>query len=371
MVNSVLSTIDTELDEDFYESREGFSGRLFNFMRGLSLSLRELGVDFEVYRPSSILRGTEKRKLEERIADSDIVFHNKPAMIEVPNPRLWLVDTIDGVINDSYREKSHLFVSRDKYQMSKAMESAGVPIPATMTVEEYLDSTERLLPVVLKERNGTLGKGVYYIDRPGLVERFFKEGTYSKTPGRAPSRRRYFVQQFIHMPGLPFNHYRVFTVGGEILGCALTARRATKESADATRESKSLDEIFYRLRTYPIATNAAPGGGREIPVSHQSRIIAYREVLEAHGIDPENVAIPEPLKQHAQLVGRELRKYGFLYAGQDWIRDEQGFFYFLEANPFPNLWTFNALYFNGKGSRRDYTALAISKIAEAVQRCSP
>lgn len=372
MVDSVLSTIDTELDEDFYGSREGFSRRLFNFMRDLSSSLNELGVSFEVYRPSSILRRTERRKLEERIADSDIVFHYKPIMGEVPNQRPWLIDTIDSIIINGFRGKSHTFGGRDKYKMSINMEAAGVPIPRTMTVEEYLDS-ERELPVVLKERRGTLGKGVYYIDRPGLVERFFEEGTYSETPGRTTRQRMYLVQQFIHAPGEFFNHYRVFTVGGEILGCALNVLGAIKELEDRARESQTSDEIFYNLRSYPIASNVARGGV-QIPVSRQpeSRIFGvYANVLEAHGVDPENVTIPEPLKQQAQFVGGELKKRGFIFSGQDWIKGEDGKFYFLEANPFPGLNIFNALFFDGHGRRADYTALAISKIAESIQRYSP
>lgn len=366
MANSVLSTIDTELDKGFYESRDGFYRRLFYFMRSLSVRLEGVGVSFEVYRPSSILERTEKRKLEERIADSDIIFHNKSAMVQVPRQRLWLIDTIDSVITQEHRVKSHTFKSRDKYRMSKAMESVGIPIPRTMTVREYLDS-ERELPVVLKKRNGTLGKGVYYIDRPSLVERFFQEERYSKTPGRTPSSRRYLVQQFIRAPGGFFNHYRVFTVDGEILACTLNFRSTTKESADAAREAKTLDSIFYDLRSYPLATNS----GREIPVSHQPTYKisgTKRGILEAHGIDPDNVVIPEPLRQYAQFAGKELRKHGYVYAGQDWIRDEEGNFYFMEANPFPDLEIFNTLFLNGKGKRADYRSLAASKIAEAIAK---
>ena len=293
--------------------------------------------------------------------------------MEVPLQRLRLADTIDGVINNSYMGKSHVFGSRDKYQISKAMESAGIPIPTTMTVEEYLDSAERLLPAVLKERNGTLGKGVYYIDRPDLIERFFVEETYSRTPGKTPRKRKYLVQQFIHAPGGFFNHYRVFTVGGEILGCVLNVRMAVKESEDAARETRSFEDIFHDLGSYPLASNVARGG-RQIPVSHQpeSEIsMFYANILEAHGIDPKIVAIPQPLKELAQLSGRELRKHGFAYTGQDWIMDKQGNYYFLEANPAPSFEIFNTLFFDGKGRRADYRALAIRKIVAAIRRLSP
>ncbi|MEK6868895.1 MAG: hypothetical protein AABX74_01585 [Nanoarchaeota archaeon] len=369
MVNSVLSTIDTELDEEFYVSRGGFSRRLFNFMRDLSLRLNELGVSFEVYRPSSTERETEREKLEERIAGSDIIFHSKGAMLEVPVPEpRFDVNFVDEIIRH-HIQKSHTFEARDKYQMSKAMEAAGVPIPKTMTIEEYLDS-KRELPVVLKERRSTLGKGVYFINRDGLVERFFKEDKYSKTPGRTPRKKRYFVQQFIHTPGLFLSHYRIFTVGEEILGCVLSYTPVYKKALDEASKNKTIDELFYTLRLRSIATN----DGIEIPLSHQptSEVSTARSsVLRHRGIDPENVAIPQPLRELAQLAGRELRKCGFAYAGQDYVREGQSRFYFLEVNTFPNLDTFNTLFFDGKGSPADYRALAIGKIAEAIARYNP
>ena len=93
--------------------------------------------------------------------------------------------------------------------------------------------------------------------------------------------------------------------------------------------------------------------------------------MKDHGINPDTRGIPEPLENHARAVGRELAKYGIVIAGQDWIQDKEGNFYFLEPNPDPGWNIFRTLFFGGKNTQGEYLDFAANKIADALSRYTP
>lgn len=353
MVNSVLTTIDINGD---YRDTSSFENRLLAFMRELTAKLGEHGVAVETYKPSSFRTKSERIKLHARMELSDIIIHNRRLMEEIHPFEFHLIEGIDDAIQKEYAHRSHTFF-KDKYDQPRSMNAAGVPIPKTMEVEEYLD-TARELPVVVKHRNGTLGKEVFYLDMPDQIDAFFK------------LRRKevYVTQAFIETPSDRFTTYRIFTVGDEILCAVLTVSKTRKSKWERQADG-----------FYPIQSNVGRGGF-QIPISYQNNEAPLwfycnmltdtkLSILQDHGIVPLNVGLPDRLDALARLVGRELSKYGMLlFAGQDWIQDPQGNIYFLEANPLPGFKIFNNVFFNGESKKETYEPFAIDKIAGALHR---
>lgn len=354
MVDSVLTTIDIDGD---YRGTSSFENRLLAFMRELTAKLEEHGVAVETYKPSSFRTRSEKRKLDAKMELSDIVIHHKGLMEKIhPTEFPHLVRGIDDAILHEYAQRSHTFI-KDKYEQSMQMKTAGAPIPETMEATEYADS-ERELPVVLKRKTGTLGRNVFYLDSPDQFDEFFS---------KRRRKERYMVQKFIETPSDRFTTYRIFTVGDEILCAALTVSKTGKS------EWERQDNGFYSIQSN------VGRGGFQIPVSYQDDELPLgfydamlteteSSILQDQGIVLPNVRLPDSLDTLARLVGRELTKYGMVFAGQDWIQDPQGNIYFLEANPLPGLKIFNSVFLGGNVSKEFYESFAINKIAGALQR---
>ncbi len=420
MVNSVLSTFDDSLTRNprtrLYRTLVGhlpqlpglgkLSERPVPRWKSLFTILSEGGVEVEIYRPSGKNLEDELSLLEEKLQSADLIFHNYGLMRRNPSVSQDLASRVSSLILEKYQPKSHL-LTQDKFYIAKRMEEAGIPIPETMEVQEYLEKGIEDKPVVLKHRRSSLGRGVFYLDRsqieilfgdeltpemralvlaylpnPTFLERGVNTVRYIIPNGSWKKRmsqhirsviqpENYFVQEFIETPSDSFTSYRIFTVGGEILGCVINASGQTKADAMAgngwTREF--YQSLASAVNTHPIVSNYSAGGIQiEVFPRYYGRLNERnQQVLRDHGIDPDARDIPKPLKELAQLVGRELTKYGVVIAGQDWLQDTKGNFYFLEANPSPGLNIFRTLFFGGSTEGR-YLQFAANKIAGALQR---
>ena len=411
MVNSVLSTFDAELDNRSWQSwlkeqlyrlpgfpkptHSAFLSR-FGF---LLPALNEVGVEVRTYKPSGKDLEGELKHLEEEIQSADIVIHNHSLMRRSSSREL--ASRTDSLIREKYLHKAHTTTGCDKTYIARRMEEAGIPIPMTMEVTDYLAQSDGNERVVLKAKELSLGELVLYLDRE-QVKRFFDEATCRGRgvhPKDMPKPEWFFVQEFIEAPGDRFTSYRIFTVGDEILGGVINASGQTKsEIINRTRWSdkryQGLIGLFrlHRSRlfthyqhpadlfgTYPIVSNVAADGvqipvfpflpfrGRPTPLQKQT--------LEEHLIDVDKLGKGWPssgpaslLYDRATRVGRLLTNYGMIIAGQDWIQDKKGDIYFLEANPVPGLGIFNRLYFGGMAKREVYTQGANSLIAAALMR---
>ena len=411
MVNSVLSIFDVELD-----GRSGLSwlkGQLFRVpgvpkpARSVFLSrfgfllpkLNEVGVEVRTYRPSGREFEEELKYLDGMIQAVDLVIYDYTLMRRSSSREF--TSATRSLIRDRYLSKAHRTGRLNKAHIARRMEEAGIPIPRTMEVEEYLEKGSSN-PVVLKPKGESLGRGVFYLTRE-QVEQFFdpkRLRRYGLNPEEiANFPKACLIQEFIETPGDRFTHYRVFTVGGEILGCVISASRQTKEETVNrvmwnAKEYQGILGIFRLVRnrrfrnyqfpaeslgTYPIISNVA-GGGIQIPVYPFFPFAGtptplQRQVLENHHINVDELGLLWPssgpasiLYDRATLASRLLTKHGVIIAGQDWIQDKGGNVYFLEANPLPGLGIFNRLYFAGRAKSEVYTQRANSLIATSLKR---
>lgn len=425
MVNSVLSTFDDSLTRDpwarLYRTLVGhlpqlpglgkLSERHVPRWKCLFEILSEEGVRVEIYSPAGSRPfgrdlENELSLLEEKLQSADLIFHDYGLMRRNPSVSRDLASRVGRLIREKYQHKAHT-LRQDKCYIAKRMEEAGIPIPETMEVQEYLEKGVEDKPVVLKHKRSSLGKGVFYLDR-SQIERFLSDeltpemealvSAYLPHPTslerlvntwniiankswRESIRRRiysvlepknYFVQEFIETPSDSFTSYRILTVGGEILGCVINASGQTK--ADAMAGNGWPKEFYQSLasavNTYPIVSNYSAGGVQIelFPRYHLRLNERNQQILRDHGIDPDARDIPKPLKELAQLVGRELTKYGMVIAGQDWLQDTKGNFYFLEGNPSPGLNIFRTLFFGGRNTEGRYLQFAANQIAGALHR---
>lgn len=432
MVESVLSTFDdsltrnpwTRLYRTLVEHLPQLPGlgklseRPVPRWKSLFEILSEGGVKVEVYSPPGSRpfgRNVEHELslLEEKLQSADLIFHNYGIMRRNPSVSRDLASRVSRLIDEKYQHKSHL-LGQDKLYIAERMEEAGIPIPQTMEVEDYLREGMGSNPVVVKQKKSSLGRGVLYLDRSqtemlfspnltpemvALVHVYLGNTTFlgrlvntimytphiMHIPGNealGKRRRRqilslinpknYFVQEFIETPSDRFTSYRILTVGGEILGCVINASGQTKENAMA---GKGWPKEFYQslasaVSTHPIVSNYSAGGVQIEVYPRYYCILNERnqQILRDHGIDPDARDIPKPLKELAQLAGRELTKYGMVIAGQDWLQDSKGNFYFLEGNPSPGLNIFRTLFFGGGNTHGEYLQFAANQIAGALHR---
>jgi hypothetical protein len=289
-----------------------------------------------------------------------------------------LASRVDGLIRRRYLHKSHISLPEDygldKLTWARRMQKAGIPIPKTMKVEEYLAT--RNVPAVLKARSFYQGKRVLYLEKD-QIERFFDKSTWQGrvSAKNMPQPGQYFVQEFIETPSDRFTSYRVVTVGDVIVGCVLTVSGQTKSVIMSEVEAKDLYQKLARMfNAYPIVSNVA-AGGIQIPVSHDSRKLEdwEKQVLRYHNIDPDTLGIPEPLKNFATSAGRVAAKHGLLISGQDWLQDRSGNLYFVEVNEYPPLGfgIFNTLFLGGKGTNTQIQQVAEHQIANGLRSYTP
>jgi len=182
MVKSILSTFDDGIGENsrirLYRSLVGtlsnlpglsrFSGRDLSRWERLFTALSGMGIEIETYQPSGRDLEHELEILEEKFQSTDLIFHSEWLMKRDPSVSDELAERVNQLLNERYRHKSHL-TSPDKFYIAKKMEEAGIPIPETMEVAEYL--AERSDPVVIKYKHGIQGQIVLKLDKEQIESR--------------------------------------------------------------------------------------------------------------------------------------------------------------------------------------------------------
>ena len=325
--------------------------------------------------------------LDEKLGKADMVFHVTPRIAFEKEDSIWKTDyqkSIEDLVISKFLGKSH-FSSNDvnfftKQNVRKIATPSGIPMPPSFTVEDYLAS-ERQLPVILKRDDLSDGEGIYFIDKPEQIDRFFDQSLYSRKDVEhiLPKRTYYLfeVQEFIETPSNHYTHYRIFTLGdGTILGAILSVSANTKDKPKRIVEpvpfvwgSICIDSPLY-MGFIKVVSNHAQGG-TQIPLNpgSDSKPLTAEdaEVLKAHGLDQTKPTLPSDLKNLAEKAGILFSNYGALYSGQDWIQDKTGNFYFLELNHDPGLEIFNTLYNRGKGDHETAMAIGTRKLAGALK----
>lgn len=340
-------------------------------MTRLYAKLEERGVAVETYVPTQTDVERERPNLEARVAANDIVLHSGSMVRVAGRPKRWrgfsdkanematLMDTVIGLDN---AHKSHsLGEPVDRFDLALKLQAAGIPIPRNMTIDDYRN-LERSVPVVLKSRVHYVDVDAMFIDEPEQLENYLIPASFNIGKMIAAAFQNqpkfFYVQDFVETPSDRFTTYELFTVGDEVLGAVLYVSRFKKEQ-QKERDGYRLIHSQIPKRSYPIA------------VSHQAED-AYTNtpliILENHGIDPNSRRVPTDLDALARDAGRELAKLGFVFGTQTWIQDNDGKFYFLDADPLSRTDMFNTLYLDGIGKPSEYSNLGMTKLADALVR---
>lgn len=383
MVNSVLSTVDTEYFRRAGSNNSKFTERAVAFVAELDVALSERGIKVETYVPrvprsrrssASIWSALgERERLEEAISNNDVILHfpglvKKADQVRIPGIRItYVADMINKMIRQVHIDKAHIFGRENKLRIGRTLSASGIPTPYTVEAANYLIFGGSL-PVVLKHKMGTCSKQIYFVDDMSTLDDFFyhptfhADGRLTLSPLAPEKPKDYIVQEFVACPSDYYTNFRVFTVADRILGAVLNVSGKPKSIRRTKNGFLRIQSNFSR-------------GGFQIPIYPYDQSIESpleRSILASHGIDPDHPALPSDLEQYAKIAGRELTKRGFIISGQDYIlKADDGRYLFLEANPFPGLNMFNTLFFDRKGTGEESTKFAIRLVADALTMYEP
>ena len=208
-------------------------------------------------------------------------------------------DEIDALLYEHAAVRAHLLRrlphgTTDKPGMGRFAERLGVRTPAILPFQRVRAAD---LPVIVKPRIGSLGRGV-------RLARSLREVRARRDP-------RQCVQQFIDARAGAAVSIRAVTVVDIIVSAA----------------------VFYN--TNGVCSNLSQGG-RAIAltgVGRRASLTSYESALLARiGIDDIDRCVPAQVVAMAAAVGRHHATYGVQMLGQDFVVDANQQWYFLEVN---------------------------------------
>lgn len=269
----------------------------------------------------------------------------------------------------------------------KIWEEAGATVPQQYTLQEMLATDT---PVVAKVEKVERGEGKYLlatkqdklrmaafalitadvgrdIDRdPDIDSRQRKlEAIFRKIeagdihgPEFLGTMRPFNFEEYIETPSPCYTSFRVVADAfGRIHSVLLLYSKNTK-SDQAIRERSTLPQSGIPIQDYdaillkpssafyiptPSIVSNFSRGGNQINIMYPDRIedVAEREkqrqILVAHGLDPDNPQLPEEIMELAKRLGRGFGQE-YLYTGLDFVLDKKsGRYMLLEMNTRPML----------------------------------
>ena len=208
-------------------------------------------------------------------------------------------DELDGLLYEHAAGKSHLLRrlphgTTDKPGMARLAARLGVRTPLVLPFRRVRPAD---LPVIVKPRNGSLGRGVRLV-------RTMLELRESRNSRRC-------AQQFIDAGAGAAVSIRAITVVDTLVAAA----------------------VFYN--TDAICSNLSQGG-RAIALTgsgrHSALTATEARLLEFIGIDPIGREVPAQVTAMAAAIGRQHAAHGVQMLGQDFVVDGAQQWYFLEVN---------------------------------------
>lgn len=243
-------------------------------------------------------------------------------------------DELDRYLYDHAAARCHLLRHMrvgaiDKRAMHLLAVELGIPAPAIYRMAEV---TAEVLPIVAKPRSSSLGVGVRLI---GTMEEL-----------RALRSPRLILQQYIDSGTSRAVSLRAVTVVDRVVAAA----------------------VFHNGRS--VCSNLAQGGNA-IPLTGPGRGLhltrTEQALLERIGIDPSARGVPAAVVEMAGAIGRHHARNGAQMTGQDFVVDEDGRWYFLEANMGFGTAVFNATDGAGYPSNGRGLAHAGRVLADAIE----
>jgi hypothetical protein len=247
-----------------------------------------------------------------------------------------------------------------------------IPRPKMFTVDEFVSNP--FFPAVFKSERANRGIDKFFIETPEQL-RLIQKFRSVELP-KAPLYKTYFTyclfQQYITPPAGFHSSLRVLTsASGDVLAAGLIHNSDT--AVPKRTELGPLEMAFshpkspYFLNCKSILSNRAAGGSI-IEFGAPRYSTDKSRVLNAHGLDPKNLSLPEDVERAAVKIAEECnREFGML-CGFDFIYHAPGKqWYFLEANPNPSLATYALT--RKKNMSDDYDYLDVEARREALRMC--
>jgi len=209
--------------------------------------------------------------------------------------------------------------------------------PYSLKFEEYLNNP--FYPAVLKNELMNGGKDKFFIETPQqleIVKKFYNR--YKEDEHLKPSFDCSIFQQFIKTPTEHKTYMRVLmSASGDVLGASLKYSRAGVEvrAASGTFEKYFWDKNSEFYLECKGMFNYYSGGG-DINFGQKRLNYEEREILSAHGIDPDNPCVPEDVLEVSSNIAIKCNKEIGILCGLDFIYNaEENKWYYLEMQAFP------------------------------------
>ena len=221
----------------------------------------------------------------------------------------------------------------------RMFEAAGPNInyPYSVNIEDFFKYP--FFPAVFKNESTNAGKDKILIETPEQLEIFKKfYESYKNNPKYKSEFDCSIFQQLIETPTDNKTYMRVLmAASGDVLGASLKYSRPSMRERElqGTLERHLLDpKSPYYLNSTQMFNYYSGGGNINLG---QSRFnYEEREILIAHGIDPDNPVIPEEVLEIASNIAVNANKELGIMCGIDFIMDRtDGKWYYLENQAFP------------------------------------
>lgn len=209
--------------------------------------------------------------------------------------------------------------------------------PYSLNIEQYFENP--FLPAVFKNELMNGGKDKFLIETAeqiGIIKKFYND--FNDNPQYKDAFDVSIFQQLIETPTEYKTYMRVLmSASGDVLGASLKYSRGSYTE----RPDLGMFERFLKDKTSKYFLGAKSmfnyySGGGEISFCQPRYSYEKQEILKAHGIDPENPAIPEEVLKVSSLMATKCNNQLGIICGIDFIFNEQDKkWYYLEVQGFP------------------------------------
>ncbi len=275
-------------------------------------------------------------------------------------------------------------------KVKKELDKSGIEEPLSMGLTDDGFDLVLPLPFVLKNLESQGGENKYLIRTPEqleLLRRFYREcNTYvherntrianeeydygfklefdekgrclnrrGVMPINVPDIQKYMrknviMQKYIKTPTRFNTSLRVmFASSGDIMASSLKYAEP-KEEKEKQREYYDLDAFLadpespYCLNSESIISNTV-AGGNSILLGKDCYTELERDILEAHGIDPDNASVPDTVCEAVRNIALNCRRELGAICGIDFIYDEEEKVWkYLEEHEYPMLYSYAEKY---------------------------
>lgn len=227
-----------------------------------------------------------------------------------------------------------------KKEFDKRMFEAGgknLNYPYSLTVEEYF--LNPFFPAVFKNETVNGGIDKFLIEtreQLEIIKKFYKD--FSSDKKVMEELNLSIFQQLIETPTKYKTYMRVLmSASGDVMGASLKYSKIGYQK----REPKGTFEKYFWDENSEYFLNCNGmfnyySGGENISFNQPRYSDEKREILKAHGIDSNNIAIPNDVLEVASNIAQKCNKELGIMCGIDFILNEKdNKWYYLEIQAFP------------------------------------